>query len=124
MATQNVCTWNKYGYCRYGEKCRELHVNEMCSNILCENSTCMLRHPIACKYFKRHNRCKFDPCAFKHKRNDFENLKKENQSLTIKQEAIDRNLKLLNEKEIESEMVIERFNNMEKNFKKSLQKNK
>ena len=30
MAQQNVCTFNKYGYCRYKSSCRRQHIKERC----------------------------------------------------------------------------------------------
>ena len=29
MATQNVCGWNKFGYCKFSEKCRKMQIQEM-----------------------------------------------------------------------------------------------
>ena len=118
MATQNVCTWNKYGYCRYGEECRKLHVNELCVNIACEHLNCKLRHPATCKYYSKYNRCKFNPCAFKHEENEIQNLKRENLNLLDKLNAIDRDIKVLNDKENESKMLIEKMNILEKNVEK------
>ena len=84
MATQNVCTWNKYGYCRYRDVCRKLHVNELCVNIAREHLNCKLRHPTTCKYCRKYQRCKFDPCAFKHEANEIQNLQRENLNLLEK----------------------------------------
>ena len=30
MASQNVCKFNEYGYCIYLEKCRKMHMREIC----------------------------------------------------------------------------------------------
>ena len=71
MATQQtVCKYNKFGFCKYQDRCRNLHVNEVCDNSACEWSNCMQRHPIKCKYYTEFMRCKFSPCAFKHVKND------------------------------------------------------
>ena len=67
MATQIVCSWNKFGYCRHKETCRKKHVKEICENPSCEIKMCSLRHPKLCKYYRDHGFCKFDPCMFSHK---------------------------------------------------------
>ena len=119
MATHNVCSFNKYGYCKYREICRNHHINELCVDFSCDDSNCALRHPIPCKYFRKYKKCKFNPCAFKHvdDKSDIEKLKNENQSLLGKIEKIDADLKLLYNKEIESNAVIEKLNEMEKTMK-------
>ena len=70
MATQNVrqnvCKFNKFGYCRYKENCRKMHVDKLCDNPSCELSKCIQRHPKVCKWYRDHIRCKFDPCKFTH----------------------------------------------------------
>ena len=118
MATQTVCTWNKYGYCRYGDVCRKLHVNEICDKVACEHLNCKLRHPTICKFYSKYNRCKFDPCAFKHEESEIENIKKENKKLMEKIDVIEKDLKLLNEKEIESKLFIDKITLLENTFEK------
>ena len=66
MATEHVCRFNKFGYCRYRDTCRNLHVNETCENTSCDISRCNQRHPRECRYYREFSRCKFDPCKFKH----------------------------------------------------------
>ena len=120
MANQNVCSWNKFGYCRYQDMCRSLHVKDVCVSPSCDGSNCMLRHPITCKFYTKYNRCKFNPCSFKHIENpsedDIENLKTENKALIEKIEKIDENLKTLNEKEFESKLIIDKLKQLEEKF--------
>jgi len=66
MATQNVCNHNKFGYCKYKDMCRNMHVDQKCENTSCDISMCIQRHPVQCKFFRDYNRCKFDPCKFEH----------------------------------------------------------
>ena len=86
MATPNICTFNKYGYCKYQEVCRKQHENQICENSSCDIPRCRFRHPRPCKYYKRHRRCKFDLCAFLHIDSDggFEKLKSENQNMQLR----------------------------------------
>ena len=65
MATQ-VCKFNKFGYCRYKDVCRNLHVNESCENVSCDISSCSQRHPRECRYYREYKRCKFTPCKYTH----------------------------------------------------------
>ena len=71
MAAQNVCRYFKFGHCKFTDKCRFVHVEQICENPKCEIRTCNLRHPKICKYFRDYNRCKFsDWCSFKHVENE------------------------------------------------------
>ena len=110
MATQTfVCLYNKFGYCKHQEACRRNHVNELCENLACELSTCNLRHPKTCKWFREYGRCKFDPCAFKHVGNNIEKLKAENQEVLSKLNDIEKALAALEEREQESKETISRL---------------
>ena len=66
MATLNICRYNRFGYCRYGEICRKHHIDELCGDSNCDSSNCVKRHPKECKYFRNYRRCKFNPCKFSH----------------------------------------------------------
>ena len=73
-------------------------MNEKCENVSCDLSTCMLRHPKLCKFFKQYKRCKFDPFRFVHveKGNDLQKLIFENQKTLHK---INKCEQILKEKE-------------------------
>ena len=104
MATQNVCGWNKFGYCKFSEKCRKMHIQEICDQSACDIKKCKLRHPRICKIYRDYKRCKFDPCAFKHVENeyDIEEMRRENKKLHDKLQAIEKDIGILNEKEAEA----------------------
>ena len=68
MATQNLCRYFKFGHCKFADKCRLLHVKEVCETLSCAVWSCNLRHPRAWIYFQEYNRCKFsDYCSYHHK---------------------------------------------------------
>ena len=64
---QNVCRFNKYGYCKFGDKCHFRHNNVICVTKKCSVFDCDKRHPVVCKYFMNFRKCKYSNCAFKHK---------------------------------------------------------
>ena len=102
---QEICTRNKFGYCKHGDMCRYLHVNELCDNISCAIKSCNKRHPYICKFYRDHGRCKFlEYCKYKHEifENIFENeTKKEMEALNKKLDKVEKVLKQ-KEKDIEN----------------------
>ena len=62
-----VCDHNKYGFCKYGAKCRQKHVDTKCENPMCEIKTCLKRHPKECRFYRSYGRCKFGTfCLYEH----------------------------------------------------------
>ena len=66
MAAENVCRYNKFGYCKFGEVCRKFHNDELCEDTSCDPLMCQKRHPRECKYYRNFKICKFNPCKFSH----------------------------------------------------------
>ena len=67
MATQDICFYNKYGFCKYLETCRKKHENSICEKKDCEIMKCNLRHPKECKFYRDYGFCKFSEwCRFSH----------------------------------------------------------
>ena len=65
---QKVCRFLKFGYCKYEEKCRKLHIHENCEKVSCKIVSCELRHPKVCRYLRDFGYCKFGEwCKFSHK---------------------------------------------------------
>ena len=85
------CYRNKFGYCKFGEKCRFLHVNELCVNKNCDQRQCSYRHPRECLYFKKYGQCKFgEYCQYEHKKvNNEKEIKKEVEKIKTKCEYIE-----------------------------------
>ena len=74
---QNVCSRNKYGYCKYGVKCRFKHTNELCVDKKCDVFACERRHPNPCRYYRDFGRCRFTTnCAYYHDNSISENSEK------------------------------------------------
>ena len=115
MATHNVCSYNKYGFCKHGDLCRKHHEKRVCENQLYEVVLCSLRHPKICKFYREYKRCKFNPCAYKHEDDEktIDILMKENKTMSEKIEQIVLDIKILTEKEKKSEDIIQKLNNFE-----------
>ena len=62
-----VCKYNQTGFCKFRERCRKRHNNEICEHqYKCENNQCIKRHPKRGRNLKkgmcRHNK----NCAYQH----------------------------------------------------------
>ena len=67
MNFENVCSHNKFGFCKFGKLCRKRHIEELCDNKDCETKLCGKRHPRSCRFYSEFGRCKFGEfCRFKH----------------------------------------------------------
>ena len=102
MATQNVCFFNKYGFCKYSDKKR------ICENSSCEIKECQLRHPRKCKYFRDLGFCKFSKwCKFSHTSTE---KSIEEKQFDEKLNSLEKDLKRKCEKVIELENNIKDLN--------------
>ena len=64
---QQICYKNKFGYCKYSERCFKRHVTLVCDDAKCEVFKCEKRHPKICRYYRDFRRCKFTVgCKYKH----------------------------------------------------------
>ena len=50
---------NKLEYCKFGESCRNRHVDDICETLNCDIFSCDKRHPKVCRFLGRLGRCKF-----------------------------------------------------------------
>ena len=87
MMNENVSRFNQKGFCKFGDTCIQVHVNEMREIQGCNRSRCRKRHPKLCRYFAERNYSKFGhECSFKHHDND--------NSVNVKQfQSLDENIK-------------------------------
>ena len=61
------CRYFNSGYCKYRQKCKFSHPNNICAEINCEKENCPKRHPKACKYQKGANGCwRGNSCDYAH----------------------------------------------------------
>ena len=65
--TRNLCTKNKFGFCKFSDKCRFRHINVKCEEKTCPVYTCEKRHPRTCRNFRDVGYCKFTTyCKYEH----------------------------------------------------------
>ena len=94
MNTVNVCLHFKLGFCKYGVRCRQNHVNIRCEKQECDQRTCNKRHPQECRYYYRYKRLKFgNYCSYDHI-DKIDAVLIELQLIKDKQKAIDRHIEL------------------------------
>ena len=95
----NICLWHQFGHCKFGPRCPDRHVVEVCSTEGCQG-VCRLRHPPTCRYFLTFGRCKFGPgCSFQHI---------DKQKCSFEKDSTDEKIKLLEDrvKELEFELSV------------------
>ena len=69
MAQGIICQFNKFGFCKFGNKCIRKHENKLCEHKYCEVKSCPLRHPRKCRFFLEFNCCKFGTfCRYRHEK--------------------------------------------------------
>ena len=107
--SQNICKFQKYGFCKFRDKCRLNHLFINCDVKDCKEVDCIKRHPKRCKYFFLRRFCKFgDSCSYSHDEEtskeatnlhlEIEKIKKKNKELEKDSEVLKQtNLKLQNE---------------------------
>ena len=67
MSAVIVCKFYKFGFCKFGDRCRYHHENTVCADDDCTIHHCSYRHPRACRFYQEYGRCKFGIyCQFSH----------------------------------------------------------
>ena len=109
-----VCRYNKFGYCKFGNRCFKKHENTTCENIGCSVSDCPLRHPRKCRYFSEYHYCKFGTfCKFSHKIEESGDTKKQIKTLQIEIQKLKDKIKLM---EVEIDSKSKEIKKMEEAF--------
>ena len=124
--SEEFCKFSKFGFCKFGRKCRRKHFNLICEHNFCENvKTCDKRHPRNCYYFFAYGYCKFGlDCQFHHGKkssqvtpaNDKQNiiekngaLQKEIKEITKKNEELKVHLDELMENQSKHDVINKNF---------------
>ena len=66
---QSICKFNQTGFCKFGKHCEKQHEDKICENSgKCTIKSCKERHPKVCRYFLKHDGCRYkEECAYLHK---------------------------------------------------------
>ena len=84
--------FNKYGFCKNGDKCNRSHLQEVCLKRECDSRKCDKRHPRPCKLMMENGFCKFGTrCSYSHR------LPKIIEDQNLKIEALERMIETQNE---------------------------
>ena len=69
---KEVCLYQKYGFCRYKEKCFKRHLKEECKDLNCPTKKmCNKRHPKLCKRYALEKSCIFgEKCDYLHRESE------------------------------------------------------
>ena len=70
---EEVCLYQKYGFCKYKERCTKRHLDEECQYLgKCKSKKiCHKRHPKPCKSYAQQTNCSFgDKCEYSHEEKD------------------------------------------------------
>ena len=114
MEGENVCFYDKFGYCRNGDKCTKIHLTEKCKKEDCDVRKCQRRHPRVCKFFQEKGFCKFkSSCKYDHKQS------KNVEVFNSKMDALEKQNELLRSLIIEQNVAI---NSLIKENSKSIEK--
>ena len=109
---ENVCTFNKFDYCKFGNKCRKIHHLEICEVYYCENvKICQKRHPRKCYYYLAYGYCKFgEDCGFKHT-SDSKGANPSNNDVEIVSEnsELKKDLEVLREKHEKTQVYLDQL---------------
>ena len=115
MLIQTVCQFNKFGFCKFGNRCFRHHENKLCKNGSCQVLECQLRHPKKCKFFSQYFYCKFGTyCRFSHEKND------EGKSLEIVEKQLEDVKNEIRKKTLEMKSLSDEIPSMEKNIKSEM----
>ena len=114
MVKQDVCRFYKFGFCKYKDLCRNMHVHTICENKSCDVISCNLRHPRKCSYYRDFKRCKFSEwCLFDHEENN-EDVFKIKEKLEENNKKIRDLEKIIMEKDNDIINIVSRIEEMKK----------
>ena len=65
---REICLFDKFSYCKNGDKCSRIHPKEVCLIRECDYRRCDKRHPRPCKIFRIRGFCRFGTnCRYSHR---------------------------------------------------------
>ena len=125
--TKPLCLHNKFGHCKFSDKCRKKHVTIVCDDGSCVVDSCDKRHPKLCRFQRDFGRCKFATyCSFDHRKpKDMRDMSDVIEELKKRVENLEKNPKKSDIKTVELgksvDKKIESFENHLKTLRKTLE---
>ena len=98
-----VCNYQKFGFCKYKDLCKNHHLKETCKNLsACVNSkSCQKRHPRVCRKQAIEGVCRFGAaCAYHHQEEN------NNAEINVKVDELEKTVKEMAEKKDELEVKL------------------
>ena len=101
--SQNVCKYEKFGFCKERNSCSRYHPTALCDKDSCDVTSCNKRHPMVCRNFTK-GECRFgSACKFDHRKqrnvkdleDKFEKLEREMNNLKQRVDDKDATIKNL-----------------------------
>ena len=111
-----TCQYNKFGYCKFQDKCKRTHFNSECEDLdTCKNiKSCQKRHPKRCKKYASKN-CRFNKsCAYNHQKPTPD---KDHELLNEKVSVLEKVVHELKQKVLSMELEIEQLKKKNTNAK-------
>ena len=88
-----VCIYQKYGFCKYKSNCLKRHLDKECKDLNnCKSKkSCNKRHPKLCKRYLQQNNCSLgDTCEYLHKEKE---INQEEEKLKCRIEELEQVVK-------------------------------
>ena len=124
------CPHNNKGYCKFGDKCRYQHFNQICEKKVCREKECPSRHPKPCKNGQR---CRFyrnNCCAYEHQHDNIkqkdslsEQIKEGLEEVEILKVEIEHLKNTIHSKETELQEQKDKVDNLSEKVKNLIVKN-
>ena len=109
--SQNVCKYEKFGFCKERDSCSRYHPKALCDKDSCDVTSCNKRHPMPCRNFIK-GECRFgNICKFDHRKQ--KNVKK----LEDKTESLEKEIKDLKARLNNQDATINGLKEMIQNLK-------
>ena len=127
MNPKPVCRYNKFGYCKFSDKCRLRHNDVICSEKNCNLFNCEKRHPKMCTFHRDFGRCKFTTyCRYNHEKH--KDIKENNDKIkemetrlhAVENKKNDQKSDKIKNLETRLENLQENINNKDQEFEKKI----
>ena len=109
---EEVCLYQKFGFCKYRDHCSKRHLEEECQNLsnCISKKSCAKRHPKLCREYVLHRRCPYgDKCDYLHKEHE---KSQEEIKMNTKLEELEKLVKDKNEGEMKMELAVKKLENV------------